>query len=174
MSSLLMVGMMLLAGGTTPAAAQGKMPGALAPPEGNELLLKLQAEGVQIYVSKEVEPGKLAWVFASPLADLSAEGKRAGYHYAGPAWESSDGSKVVRDEAEKVVNVPAPDAKADIPWLLIRVKADGKAGGVLAKATYVVRAHTQGGVAPAMAPTKAGTEVGVRYKATYYFYGPAR
>src|SRR4051812_9621293 len=86
--------------------APPKVPVKLRPPEGQTILLQVQAEGVQVYVSKEVGPGKVAWAFKAPLADLFHGGKRAGYHYAKPSWEALDGSKVVRDEAEEVVSVP--------------------------------------------------------------------
>jgi len=154
--------------------AAPKVPRKLLPPEGHGLLLKIEADGVQIYVSKETEPGKFTWAFNAPLADLSQDGKRAGYHYAGPSWEAADGSKLVRDLKEDYVSAPAPDPKADIPWLRIKVLPQGHAGGALGKVTYVLRVQTRGGVAPCQAPVRAGTEVGVRYRAVYCFYGPAR
>jgi hypothetical protein len=149
-------------------------PDKLKPPKGNELLLKVEADGVQIYVSKRTADGKLVWSLKGPLADLRQGPKRAGYHYAGPSWEAADGSKVIRDQAEDVVSVPAPNAKADIPWLRIRVKPEGKSGGTFGQVRYVLRVETQGGIPRQHAPIRAGTEVGIRYKADYYFFGPRR
>jgi hypothetical protein len=151
-----------------------EVPDALRIPKGHKFLFRAEAEGVQIYVSQLGTTGKPHWVLKAPLAGLTQAGKKAGYHYAGPSWEADDGSKVVRDAADPVASSPAPDAKKDIPWLRIKVKADGKTDGVFGGVTYVLRMNTRGGVMPARTPVRAGTEVGVPYRATYYFYGPAK
>jgi hypothetical protein len=49
---------------------------------------------------------------------------RIGKHYAGPHWESTDGSKVVAAVKERA---DAPAAGA-IPWLLLTAKSVGPAG----------------------------------------------
>src|SRR5438270_13317140 len=107
--ALITAGVLMVAGpllsirgsGTDPGRiAPPRVPDKLRPPGGQTVLLQVQAEGVQVYVSKEAGPGKFAWAFKAPLADLFHGGKRAGYHYAKPSWEALDGSKVVRDEAE--------------------------------------------------------------------------
>src|SRR3954454_16197374 len=60
--------------------APPKVPDKLQPPDGQKVLLKVQAEGVQVYVSQEAGAGKFGWAFKAPLADLFHSGKRAGYH----------------------------------------------------------------------------------------------
>jgi hypothetical protein len=150
------------------------LPDKLQPPKGHVLRFKADAEGVQIYVSKEVEKGKFAWAFKAPLADLLVDGKKVGYHYAGPTWELADGSRVVRDAGEDIAAISAPNPKANIPWLRIKLRTDGKAEGGFDKVTHVLRIRTEGGLAPSQSPARAGTEVGVRYKAVYEFYGPSR
>jgi hypothetical protein len=178
--------MMLLAAGAVlalgtaltahdPAGASGqgadvKIPDKLKVPDGHRLVLRVEAEGVQVYVSKPGKGGKPEWSFKSPLADLSKDGKVVGYHYVGPSWELLDGSKVVKDESQAPVDLPMPDS---IPWLRIKVRPDPAQGG-LGQVTYVLRVNTQGGLAPANPPTRSETEVGVKYKATYLFYAPAK
>jgi hypothetical protein len=150
-----------------------KVPENLQIPKGHRLLLSVEAEGVQIYISKEGKDGKPEWSFKAPLADLVERGKRVGYHYEGPSWEALDGSKVALDKSEAVAKADSPNPREDIPWLRIKLKADGKQG-TLSNAVYVLRVNTRGGVAPAELPTRLGTEVGVKYKAVYQFYGPEK
>jgi hypothetical protein len=150
------------------------VPDALRVPKGHKLLFKVEAEGVQIYESRPGPDGKPQWVHKGPLAGLKQPSKKTGYHYAGPSWEADDGSKLVADKAEKPVSVPAPDPKKDVPWLRIKVKTDGQTDGVFGGVTYILRMNTRGGVMPSRPPIRAGTEVGVPYRATYYFYGPAK
>jgi hypothetical protein len=150
------------------------IPEKLKVPAGNRLLLCVEAEGVQVYVSKEGKGGKVEWAFKSPLADLVDGKKRVGYHFAGPRWEMMDGSKVVRDESENVESVLAPKPAEDIPWLRIKVRPEGEQGKLLRRVTYVLRLNTRGGLPPTTLPVRAGTEVGVKYQATYCFYGPAK
>jgi hypothetical protein len=140
-------------------------------PAGHTVLLKADAKGVQIYKSIE-DGGKLKWVFEAPLAKLfDAGGKFAGYHFEGPAWESADGSRVRKiDDKDAVIKDDAPNAKEDVPWLLIKVKADEGKDGALGKAVYVHRINTKGGQPPSDAPLRAGTKIGVEYSATYVFY----
>jgi hypothetical protein len=147
------------------------VPREIAVPPGHKLLLKVEARGVQIYKAAEGKTGKLEWVLEAPLADLS-DGKRAklGWHYEGPAWEAADGSKVVRDKSAEVKSAQAPNPSEDIPWLLIKVKADEGKPGRFSPAVYVQRVQTVGGKAPAEAPNRVGTKIGVRYKAVYLFY----
>lgn len=157
-----------LAGGSD----KEKIPDKLKVPEGNVFLFKTEARGVQIYVSTE-EDGKRIWKFKAPLADLFLDGKKIGYHYAGPSWEGLDGSKIQIDKAVKPTAVDSPNAKTAVPWLRIKVQSalnKGKFGPV----TYVLRMDTEGGVASSEKPRRAGTVVGVPYKATYYFFGPGK
>ncbi|MCX6924726.1 MAG: DUF3455 domain-containing protein [Verrucomicrobia bacterium] len=86
-----------------------------------------------------------------------------GIHFAGPTWESNDGSKVAGTALASV----RVDHDA-IPWLLLKVASSS--GAFFANATYVQRLATVGGVAPTLPGTTAGEEVSVPYIAEYYFY----
>ncbi len=150
----------------TPTRAQ-EAPPQLQPPAGQELFLKLQGKGDQVYVCK-ADATPPAWTLKAPDAQLFKDGALFGKHYAGPSWESSDGSKVVGKAA---ANVPSPDA-ASIPWLLVNVVShEGK--GVLERANYIQRLNTKGGKSPASGcdAAHAGQEIRVAYSADYLFFG---
>jgi hypothetical protein len=151
------------------------VPQQIAVPPGHKLLFKLEARGVQIYQAVEGNAGKLEWVLEAPLANLvDDQGAKAGLHYDGPSWEAADGSKVVRDKVEDVKSAPAPKPNEDIPWLLIKVKADKGKDGTLSPTAYIQRLQTSGGKAPTELPRRVGSKVGVAYKAVYCFYGQAK
>lgn len=124
-------------------------------------------KGVQIYACK-ASGATYAWTLKAPDATLSdAKGKVIGKHFAGPSWQADDGSTVV---GELLNASPSPSAGA-IPWLVLR--ASSHAGnGVMASVQYIVRAHTEGGAAPASGcdAGHAGTEVRVPYNAVYLFF----
>ena len=142
------------------------IPAALRP-AGFKELFTARASGVQIYTSVIEAGGSARWAFEQPLARLvDRHGRFVVYHYAGP---SVDGSKIVRDKDTPVQSTPAPNATADIPWLLVKVIAD-PAVGMLQNVGYVQRIDTRGGVAPARPPARADTSVGVSYTATYGFF----
>ena len=128
------------------------------------------AKGVQIYEcrAKKDDPAQFEWIFKAPEAELfDRDGKRIGKHYAGPTWESNDGSKVL---GELKARADAEDTNA-IPWLLLGVrKHEGE--GVFSKVTSIQRVDTVGGKAPAggCESATAGKEISVPYSATYYFY----
>src|SRR4051812_14649870 len=86
-----------------------KIPAKLIPKMAKPLFL-LRAEGIQIYKG-EKKDGKLQWVLQAPDAILLdyQTGKKVGTHTKGPAWESSQGSKV---EGKVVANAPAPNPSA--------------------------------------------------------------
>jgi hypothetical protein len=176
-----LVPVVLLAGASTTVAEDPPIfPKEIAVPAGHTAVLTARAKGVQIYRAVEGKNGKLEWVLEAPLAELtSAKGESIGLHFGGPpfggpAWEAADGSRLVRDKSEDVKSAPARKAESDLPWLLVRVKADGDEPGALAKVVYVQRMLTEGGLPPAAPPKRADTRVGVPYKATYVFYAPAR
>ena len=158
-----------------PAGAAGPdVPKGIAVPPGHKLLFQLDARGVQVYKAVPGKAGKLEWALEGPLADLFDDrARKAGCHYEGPSWEAADGSKVVRDTAAEVKLAPAPRPADDVPWLLIQVKAAEGPAGRLSPAVYVQRLQTAGGKAPAEAPKRAGTRVGVVYNAVYRFFGKA-
>jgi hypothetical protein len=154
----------------TASAQTIAVPANLKPPPTEVLFLEVSAAGVQVYqcdASKE-DPTKFEWVFKAPVAELfDAAGKQIGTHYAGPTWESSDGSKVV---GEVKARDNGPDADA-IPWLLLSVKSTSGTG-VFSRTMSIQRVQTVGGKAPAAGCDKAqaGQEARMAYKATYYFY----
>jgi hypothetical protein len=151
--------------------AQQGVPKVIAVPAGYKLSAKLTAKGVQVYKAVEAKGGGLQWEFEGPIAELTdAKGAKAGYHFDGPSWEAADGSKVLRDASEAVKSAPAPNAKNDVPWLLIKVKAADGAPGNFAKVTYIQRVATSGGKAPADPPKRAGTRIGVPYTAEYHLW----
>src|SRR5258707_10744928 len=91
-------------------AASEAVAAGLQPGGGTNLLMKLHAEGSQIYVCKESaakEGGGYGWVLKAPDAKLYDDtGHLTATHFAGPTWKSTaDGSAVV---GEKVKSVPAP------------------------------------------------------------------
>lgn len=156
-----------------PAVTAPEVPANLRPPAGQVLFLEARASGVQIYecASKPDQPSSYEWAFRAPEASLAdPAGRNLGKHFAGPTWESTDGSAVV---GEAKARDPGPDPSA-IPWLLLSAKSNTGAG-VLSKTTSVQRVNTVGGVAPA-APcgaTNARQVARVPYTATYYFYRAA-
>jgi hypothetical protein len=161
----------ILAGCAAPDVGTNPLvPENLRVPSGQTLSLVSPATGVQIYECSAAknDPARFEWVFKAPEADLfDLSGKKIGKHYAGPTWESNDGSKVA---GEVKARDDGPAATA-IPWLLLAAKsASGK--GVFSRTQSIQRLYTVGGKAPAAACSKAqlGREARVPYKATYYFY----
>ena len=140
---------------------------AVAPPPGAALLLRVAADGVQIYACETTDTGR-RWVFKAPDASLfDSDGRQIGTHFAGPSWKLADGSVVVADVAARA---DAPEASA-IPWLLLRAKShDGV--GTLANAAFIRRIDTKGGGAPKTdcEPAHIGEQARMRYSAVYEFY----
>jgi Protein of unknown function (DUF3455) len=82
--------------GPTPNPAPA-VPDSLKPAATEQLLATVAARGVQIYEcrAKKDDPGATQWAFVAPEADLfDTQGRLVGKHYAGPKWQSLDGSKV--------------------------------------------------------------------------------
>ncbi len=161
----LLVGFSTVKAGTMP-----EVPDALKAPDTQVLSLETQAVGMQIYECKasKDDPTRFEWVFKAPEAELfDSAGKKIGKHYAGPTWESNDGSKVV-GEVKAKDNGPDPNA---IPWLLLSAKSNS-GSGVFSRAQSIQRLYTTGGKAPAEGcdQTQLGKEVRVPYKAKYDFY----
>ena len=147
-----------------------QVPDKLKPGANESLAMIAHAKGVQIYEcrARKDQSGAYEWAFVAPEADLfDAGGNRIGRHYAGPHWESADGSKIVGAVKE---HADAPAAGA-IPWLLLTTKSDGP-DGAFSKVTSVQRVSTAGGVAPkaGCSQAAAGTSARVNYTADYYFF----
>ena len=148
------------------------VPASLNVPATQRLSVVAQASGVQIYdcSASKTDPAKFEWVFRAPEADLfDGAGKKIGKHYAGPTWESNDGSKVI---GEVKARDDGPDANA-IPWLLLNAKS-ASGNGVFGKTQSIQRVNTVGGKAPVGGCTQAqaGKDARIAYRAAYYFYDP--
>jgi hypothetical protein len=90
----------------------------------------------------------------------------AGRYYAGPTWESADGSKVTGKQL-----AVAPGAAGAIPLQLVQASPGGS-DGMMAGVTYIQRLKTVGGVAPATpvcAAGNVGAKTTVPYSADYVF-----
>src|SRR5205807_7072789 len=114
---------LLLLTATGARAAETTLPDPIQA-QGETAVITLHAEGAQVYECKAGSDGKLAWAFREPIATLLENGKTVGRHYAGPNWESADGSAVVGKAAG---NAPGTTPK-DIPWLKLEVVANRGSG----------------------------------------------
>lgn len=145
-------------------------PEALRPPANQVLALETRATGVQIYEcsASQDQPARFEWVFKAPEAELvDRTDRKVGKHYAGPTWESIDGSTVV---GEVKARDAGPDPNA-IPWLLLGAKSNSGTG-VFSRIKSIQRLHTVGGKAPSAPCSRENAQQVVRvpYKAAYYFY----
>ena len=153
-----------------PEPAAVSVPEKLRPAPSESLAMVVPASGFQVYecrASKD-RPEAYSWTFVGPEAELfDARGNRIGRHYAGPHWESNDGSKVV---AKVKAQADAP-ASGAIPWLLLDARSVGP-HGQFSKVTSIQRANTVGGMAPqnGCSAAMAGVTARVHYTADYYFY----
>lgn len=151
------------------SAAAITVPDSLQTTATQTLALEAHAVGVQIYTctAAKTAGGQPEWRLKAPEATLyDAANTKLATHYAGPTWESTDGSKVVGKL--KASATPSADA---IPWLLLDVKAT-QGNGVFSHITAVQRLATEAGKAPAdgCATASLGQEVRIPYKAVYRFY----
>lgn len=155
---------------TKPAAPPSPYPAALEVPAGQTLTFKAQAKGAQVYVCKASadDASKFSWQLTGPDATLYDDaGNPIGRHFAGPTWESADGSSVVGEVKAKA---DSPDGSS-VPWLLLSAKSNA-GDGVFAKVQSVQRLNTVGGKAPADGcdAAHADAEQRVQYQASYWFY----
>jgi hypothetical protein len=153
-----------------PAIIPPEVPAQLRAPADQSVYLETLATGVQIYecAAKAGQPSSFEWVFRAPEAALAdRSGRSIGKHYAGPTWESVDGSTVVGEVKSRD---PGPDQSA-IPWLLLTGKSPAGAG-IFSRAKSIQRIRTVGGVAPSepCSPANAKQIARVPYTATYIFY----
>ena len=145
------------------------VPDKLRPRANESLAMIVPASGVQIYEcrARKDQASAHEWAFVAPEADLfDTSGRKIGKHYAGPHWESTDGSKIVGTVKERA-DAPRGDA---IPWLLLVAKSVGPQGS-FGKITSIQRVNTVGGVAPqsGCSPSTVGATARVPYTADYYF-----
>ena len=160
---------MIAACASSPRPQPAAVPESLRVPDGQVLLLRAAARGAQIYACKvtTAEPAAFEWVLKAPDAELFDQGgARIGRHYAGPTWESADGSRVVGEAVQRSA------VQGAIPWLLLRAKSN-EGAGVFASVKYIQRVDTVGGVAPSSGcdAAHADAEARVDYSANYDFYG---
>ena len=132
-------------------------------PDGNKHLFTAHADGTQNYVCLPNKTGGFA-LDAVRTRCRPARGKKCrtiGMHFltpdaagaAHPSWQGIDGSRAQAVARRELVGETFR-AEGAVPWLLLKVSgttpAHGKPGKYpFARATYVQRIHTSGGVAPA-------------------------
>jgi len=153
-----------------PPVDNAVLPAAVRVPAGETQKMWTAASGEITYECREKKDaaGQYEWGFVGPVATLkSNDGKVVGKYYAGPTWESMDGSKVTAKQV-----AVAPQAPGNLPLQL--VKAEPATGtGAMQGVTYIQRLNTSGGVAPAAACAagNVGAKQQVAYQADYVFYG---
>jgi hypothetical protein len=152
-------GLMLLASDATTFAAE--VPDALAV-TGDVVVLRVHAEGAQIYQCKSDNAGHLLWQFREPIASLFNDDATVGRHYAGPSWQIGD-SVVV---GKAVARSRGATAK-DIPWLRLDV-IERHGDGKLQDVSAVQRINTRGGNLEGRCQS-AGALRAVAYSADYIF-----
>jgi Protein of unknown function (DUF3455) len=168
--AFLLVSLIAACASPQPPTSTVKVPDKLKPGANESIAMIVPARGVQIYEcrAKKDQVGGYEWAFVAPEADLfDARGNRIGRHYAGPHWESTDGSKILGTLKERA-DAPVADA---IPWLLLAAKSVGPDGS-FSKVTSIQRVNTVGGVAPTggCSQAAAGTPARINYTADYYFF----
>ncbi|MFI5936686.1 DUF3455 domain-containing protein [Actinoplanes sp. NPDC051494] len=145
----------------SPTPAASTVPG-INPPAGlRKIGVYKVASGTQTYTCAA---GSFAGA-SVPEAKLVGTGGWL-HHFKGPSWQST------RDQSLVTATKVGEKAKAGtIAELLLQVNShSGPATGVLAKAAYIQRLGTSGGVAPAGTCTDGATKA-VPYGATYVFWG---
>ena len=149
-------------------AADSPVPTKVQVPAGHKPFLLAHAVGVQIYTCTAAS-GTPKWQFVAPSADLYGEnGKRIGTHYAGPTWETNDGSRVKGARVDGVTVDPTA-----IQWLLLKATPEAPGEDRLGETTYIQRLATVGGLEPAAADCQTGTvgsERRIPYTADYRFW----
>jgi len=154
---------------TASVASAQPVPDRIQVPAGNAPYMQAHAIGAQVYACAATADGP-KWQFVEPQAILYDDHARLiGIHFAGPTWQTRDGSQVKAARVDGVTVDPTA-----IPWLLL--KQTSTTPGRLAATTYVQRLNTRGGLEPA--PSKCstatvGNERKVLYTADYRFWRAA-
>lgn len=139
-------------------------------PAGNTRVATYYAVGVQKYRAqgKTGTPGVYEWIFTAPKADLfNSSNVKVGTHGAGPYWALSPFDSIF-GQAYTPAKTATPDVNS-IPWLLLMPKTGKAPTGYFNYVSYIQRIATNGGKAPAAAPTSAADTVDVPYTAVYRF-----
>ena len=160
---------MIAACASSPRPQPAAVPESLRVPDVFVVVLARAPRALTISVCKvnTAEPPAFEWVLKAPDAELFDQGgARIGRHYAGPTWESADGSRVVGEAVQRSA------VQGAIPWLLLRARSN-EGAGVFASVKYIQRVDTVGGVAPSAGcdAAHADAEARVDYSANYDFYG---
>lgn len=137
----------------------------LSVPPGSKLVVKVFANGVQIY-----RWSGTAWNFVAPSAVMTSDAAgngTVGTHYAGPTWESLSGGRIVGAVRERCT----PDTDA-IPWLLLDV-VSREGAGIFHRVRFIQRVNTTGGNAPSTPGSFTGEEARVPYTTEYLFFRAA-
>ncbi len=154
----------------TPMVDNTTLPEAVRAPAGTMQKMFTVGSGELSYECREKKDmaGMFEWGVVGPVATLKTKsGEVVGKYYAGPTWESIDGSKVTGKQL-----AVAPNGPGNIPLQL--VKADPAMGaGAMQGISHIQRLQTVGGVAPttACAMTNKSERKSVAYQADYVFYG---
>lgn len=145
-----------------PRPSASTTPSPIAPPAGLRPIGSYRVvNGTQTYTCAA---GSFAGA-SVPEAQLVGTGGRL-HHFKGPSWQSTRDQSLVT-----ATKVGEKTRTGTIAELLLQVTThSGPANGVLAKAQYIQRLNTSGGVAPTTACTDGATTA-VRYGATYVFWG---
>ncbi|MFD9734770.1 DUF3455 domain-containing protein [Umezawaea sp. NPDC059074] len=139
-------------------------PAAVKVPDGNKLVGKYQASGVQAYTCAAG-----TWKLLEPDAILvTKDSKPIILHTRGPVWVSTVDGSAVEAAAVDGAKVDHPDA---IPEILLKAKTV-RGDGLLGKVTYVQRLDTKGGVAPT-GTCQPNVQQSAPYSALYTFYTSA-
>jgi hypothetical protein len=149
------------------------VPANLKPPSDQHLAFRGHATGSQIYVCQSSANGnpQFAWGLSGPEATLTDDnGKEIAKHFAGPTWQSNDGSLV----KGKVISQAAQDPNS-IAWLMLTA-VDHSGTGIMSNVSTIQRINTSGGKAPSGGcdAEHQGENLRVDYTADYYFYSPAK
>lgn len=140
-------------------------------PFGNSRIATYYATGAQKYKAQQKagsEAGVFEWVFVAPQADLfDVTNKKVGTHGAGPYWAISTSDSIFAQQFTPA-KTASPDANS-IAWLLLMPKAGTTPTGIFSNVMYIQRIATNGGKAPATAPTSLSQTVDIPYTAIYRF-----
>ena len=154
---------------TASVASAQPVPDRIQVPAGNEPYMQAHAIGAQVYACTATADGP-KWQFVEPQAIVYDDHARLlGVHFAGPTWQTRDGSQVKAAKVDGVTVDPTA-----IPWLLL--KKTSTTPGRLAATTYVQRLNTRGGLEPAASKCSTatvGNERKVLYTADYRFWRAA-
>ncbi len=155
-----------------PTVDNAALPDAVRVPAGHQLALYTMGAGEITYECRDKKDmaGQYEWAFVAPVATLTTkDGQSVGKYYAGPTWESNDGSTVTGKQV-----AISPASAGNIPLQL--VKANPAMGmGKMQGVSFIQRLNTQGGIAPALpcGADQKGQRQQVSYRADYAFYKPA-